>query len=44
MRDRESESNKIKEQLRTYIDDDNDDNNNNDDDDDDDDDNVIVRS
>ena len=41
MRERESEDNEIREQLRTYI---NNNDDNDDDDDDDDDDDVIVRS
>ena len=44
MRKRESEGNKIRKQLRTYIDDNNDDNNNDDDDDNNNDDDVIVRN
>ena len=44
MRERESEGNKIREQLRTYINDDNNDDDDDNNDDDDGDNDVIVRS
>ena len=44
MREKKSEGNEIREQLRTYINNNNNDNNNDNDDNDNDDNDVIVRS